>query len=116
MALFNKKIASPIPFDKERIKEEILKEAPEKAPLWVIFPCDHLKKLDLLCIRSISINKEVSITSNPFSSYRRVEPSIYQIVIGVCITQEEIHEAIVDWVILAIDSADMLFRKLEEQN
>lgn len=127
MSLFNKKTLDSIPFDKERIKEEILKSASEKAAIWTIFPSDQLmivsksevNKTDLLCIRSIPVNKEISITSNPFSHYRRVEPSVYQIVVGIYITQEETGDFVDwrnDWRILCVNSADMLFRKLEEQS
>lgn len=119
MSLFNKRILQSVPFDKERIKEEILREAPLKAPLWTLFPADQLglpkdrNQLDFLCIRSISVNKEIRVTANPFSSYKRVEPCVYQIVGAVYISNEEVGNN-TDWRVFVVTSAPQLFRMLDE--
>jgi len=112
MALFLKKEPSII-FDKEKIISEILCEAPLTS--WMIF---HSHSLDpnLLCIRSVDIQKEIQITENPFSNYRNVIPSVYQIVVGVYVAENsddvEIKQSS-HWRSMVVNSANMLFNKLD---
>lgn len=116
MALFIKKNKEEIIFDKEFIIKEILQEAPEKVSAWKIIDSNSLE-CDLLCIKSTNINKEITIEDNPFSNYRRVVPVTYQIVVPVYVI-EGVRECLYvsyGWRAMCIDSAELLFRKLDQE-
>lgn len=124
MALFkNKKPRDHIDssvFDKEEIIKEILEELPVRDVEWKIFLVPTLE-CDLLCIRNVKIQEEINITANPFSNYKRTEPSIYQVVVAAHITPGFLSEnelknikMCIDWKNLFVDSCDKLYRKLED--
>ena len=125
MALFSESSLSDLyPFDKERTKKEILERFPLEIQNWKVinFPLELMPNSsplpDLLGIRSIEINKEIKITTNPFSAYKRVEPSVYQIVAIIFITEDIPKEKYYfndwchHWRFIEASSYDMLIRKL----
>lgn len=127
MTLFyrNKEIEKKY-FSKEEVIRNIKENMEEKSPRWKIidsynilnFKQDEINIPDLLCIRSVSINKEISIEDNVFSHYRRTVPSNYQILVGVYIipdlndTYQFSHNL---WRSINVDSADLFFMKLNEE-
>jgi hypothetical protein len=127
MTLFyrNKEIEKKY-FSKEEVIRNIKENIEEKSPRWKIidsynilnFKQDEINIPDLLCIRSVNINKEISIEDNVFSHYRRTVPSTYQILVGVYITptlDDIYHFSHNLWRSINVDSADLLFMKLNEE-
>lgn len=127
MTLFyrNKEIEKKY-FSKEEVIRNIKENMEEKSPRWKIidsynilnFKQDEINIPDLLCIRSVNINKEISIEDNVFSHYRRTVPSTYQILVGVYITptlDDIYHFSNNLWRSINVDSAELLFMKLNEE-
>ena len=118
MGLFKRENKNKIEFIKDKVIKDIIIDAPVYAPDWTIFVCpaSFLNKLnpDFLAIKSVNIQREINITKNPFSHYRKTIPSIYQIVIGIYVAQDE--ENVIqseNWRNIIVDSSDLLFRKLD---
>lgn len=124
MALFKNKKSKDhvenIVFDKEEVIKEILEDLPIRDVEWKIFLVPALE-CDLLCIRNVKIQEEINITANPFSNYKRTEPSIYQVVVGAYIVPEFMSDdelknikVCADWRILFVDCCDKFYRKLQD--
>jgi hypothetical protein len=115
----SKEQTANIVFDKEEIIREILNENPTKndEKPWIIFEVPSLK-CDLLCIRNIEIKEEINITENPFSHYKRTEPSIYQMVVAAYLPSNKddlfFEEKITNWLYFFACSYEEFYRKLEE--
>lgn len=114
MALFLKKDLIEIIFDKEKVMREILDDS--LSTKWIAFIHPYEMGPDILCIRSVDIQKEISIKKNPFSDYRRISSAIYQIVVGVYVS-ENMDDIEIDrcdyWRNIRVNSSELLFRKLE---
>lgn len=108
------------PFSGKESGEFIELETNGKPLEEVYIPLHKSKVLecDLLAIRSVNIQKEVSVTNNPFSNYRSIVPSTYQIVVPIYIV-EEVNNMdsypSYGWRAMCANSADILFRKLEQE-
>jgi hypothetical protein len=124
MNLFKNKKIKEIYFSKEEVLRNIKKFSSEIV-LWRIIdkfnilnhPIEDENIPDIFFVKSININKEISITENPFSHYRRIVPSTYQIIVGVYITQdlEKTEVSTGFWRSINVDSAELLFRKLDQE-
>lgn len=104
MRLFNKPINNKsfsVPtFDKHEVMQEILQKKTESCPEWNFFRITkdefHTSTQfnsidgDFLAIYTDVINKEVRISSNPFTEYKNTVESVYQIVREIYITDKDI--------------------------
>jgi|ERR1700728_2015288 hypothetical protein len=124
MTLFHRnKELEKIYFSKEEVIKNIKLNMEEKSPLWKIidsynildFNQDETCMPDILCVRSVSINKEIINTDNVFSNYRRTVPSTYQILVGAYITLKNIYFSTSLWRSINVDSAELFFKKLNEE-
>ena len=97
-------------FDKEEVIRNILEERNDECPNWRFFRI--FNKLDssfdaLYCdfivVYTDSVNREIELKENPFSQYKKIVPSIYQIVLEVIIADQDIF----DW-----DSNDQQYKRI----
>lgn len=126
MTLFHRNMTrelEKIYLSKEEIIRNIKMNMEEKSPLWKIidsynilgFNQDEIPIPDILCVRSVSINKEIVNTDNVFSNYRRTVPSTYQILVGAYINLKNIYFSSSLWRSINVDSSELFFKKLNEE-
>lgn len=108
MSLFNRPNTAEkeVNFNKNKVIQEIIQCAPEEMPDWTIVRLDS-DKADFVCVSSIEIKREISITSNPFSNYKNVIPFESNIVFFAIINNIECDNHFI--------SKDHLFNKLKKE-
>src|ERR1700685_751990 len=84
-------------FDKDQIIQDIIENRGNNCPGWKFFKIyvdssfDEIT-CDFVAVYTDVINKEIRVKSNPFSEYKNIVESAYQIVREVCISEDEIQD------------------------
>lgn len=86
MALFNSNVDHKVSFDKEKVIEEI-KDMLKDYPDWHVMKVESVT-CDLVLMRKVLIQEEITIRDNPFHIYKNINTSIYQVIIGVYMDNE----------------------------
>jgi len=82
LSLFKKNNPLDLPFNKQEILESLTNLLALDYADWKVLELNGFP-VDLLLIKSIEVQEKTTINKNPFSEFSKVEPTIYQRVIGI---------------------------------
>lgn len=117
MAIFRRSVdeslPSPYKFDKQKEIDDIKKWSPSRAEGWIFVKIEKLN-YDFVCIKNKNIIEHIS-KPTMFMEFNENRPSMYQVVVGVYITENPVNESpIPEWKVVTAECAELFFVRLRE--